>query len=405
MNRLLCLFAAASLFGDSPPPECDLRTVEIDRSAPCFQRPFWSRRTAAQCERTPELSRSSIEASSGGEVPKTGGVFCDASFLIWQSKMWGFEFAGKSTDPTNEDSPSITLQEKAFVPDFAWRPGFKVDVGYDFSFDGWGLDSRWTYYQGETTHLKKHIDLQINPTGLGVVPLWFYPFYTVLAPNEIRFFEGVMSWRHYFNSIDLEIGRLSSLSDRFTLHLFSGVKGAWMHQYCRVEYEKGSTIEAIVPGFSGTTSYTLLESAIAFKNKSYGGGPRFGFDSKWKMRWGFSLIANGAFSLLYSKGETHRDQNDLNLNTLTGELDPYHMYLKTDSHQLKPVVEAQLGLDWKALLYQRSSIGFTIAYEMQYWWAQNELRRNYSHVEPGGTFPSRGDLQMHGLTLTAGYHY
>ncbi len=399
----------------------DIRCLEMDKRGAPPQKPLWKRWPDLKCEKTDEshlFIETSPESTSASQdltaklpsgrlcpIENWGGVWCEAVFLIWQSKMWGLEFAEKSMNPADPASTSIELVEKVFVPDFAWRPGFKFDLGYDFAFDGWDLDSRWTYYRGESTHLKKHIASQISPQGLGVVPLWFYPFYTVLSPNQIRFFHGRMSWRHYFNSIDLEIGRLSALSKQLPMHLFAGLKGAWMHQYYRIEYEQGTTIDAILPGTPGTVPFSLLESTITFKNKTWGAGPRVGFDSKWKLRWGISLLANGALSLLYSKIETNRGQNDLNLNTSTSTVTPFHMHLQTSSHQLKPVVEGKLGLDWETCICRRSMIGFSIAYELQYWWAQNELRRNYSHVEPGGMFPERGDLQMHGLTATAAYHY
>jgi hypothetical protein len=319
--------------------------------------------------------------------------------------MWGLEFAGKSFIPTNATSTSVSLNERVFVPDFAWRPGYRIDLGYDFGFDGWDIDGRYTFYRGEDTSLKKHFTSQTSPSGMGVIPLWFYPFYNVLSPNQIRFADGTMSWRHYFNAIDLEIGRSSLISDRLSVHLFGGLKGAWMHQSYHVDYKNGSTIAAIVPGSSGTVSYTLLESAAFFKNETWGAGPRAGFDSKWKLRWGIGLIADASISLLFSKVETHREQNDLNLNTSSNAQEPFHLHLVTHSHQLKPVIEAKLGLDWEMCMFRQSVIGFTFAYEIQYWWAQNELRRNYSHAEPGTMFPMRGDLQMHGLTAKVGYAY
>ena len=420
----ICATSQAELISESEAPpvrqESDNIILGMDKRGAPPQKPLWERWPKSKCSKDrPPLqvngtqNNSDEQESFDGMLPSgrlcpirdPGGISCDAAVLIWQSKMWGLEFAGKSTVATNINTLNISLDEKVFVPDFAWRPGFKVDLGYDFAFDGWDLNSRWTYYRGESTHLKKHIDLQINPEGLGVVPLWFYPFYTVGSSSQIRFFDGKMSWRHYFNSIDLEIGRISALTKRMTMHLFAGLKGAWMHQYYRVEYERGTTIDAIIPGTAGTVPFALIESAAAFKNKSWGGGPRAGLDSKWKLKWGFSLIADAALSLLYSKLETHRDQNDLNINLNTGAVTPFHMHLVTNSHQLKPVAEATLGLDWETCIFKESIIGLSVAYELQYWWAQNELRRNYSHAEPGGTFPMRGDLQMHGLTATAAYHY
>lgn len=351
-----------------------------------------------------QVEQKNIETSTP-PLEEKGSPFVDLSFIIWQSKMWGFEFGAKSLEATAETTSSIVLDEKVSVPDFAWRPGFKLELGYQFAFDGWDIDSRWTWYRGETTHLKKHIDLEIEPQGQGVIPLWFYPFYTVEAPSEIRFFEAVSSWRHYFNSIDLELGRISLLSSKAKLHLFTGLKGAWLHEYYRVEYDDGSTIQAILPGTDELLSYALLKSAITFNNETWGGGPRVGFDSSWNMGLGISVIVNSAFSLLYSATKTHRDQNDLNQNTESEELVPFHLDLKTHSHQLKSVAEAQIGADWRYDFGKTSQVGLTIAYEIQYFWGQNNLRRGYSHVQPGGMFPSRGDLQMHGLTATAAYRY
>lgn len=362
----------------------------------CINHPLWDQWCAQQFPAYPH-SLQKKEASEGSP-------FFDLSFLIWQSKMWGFEFAAKSKVPTNQGTDTISLNEKVSVPDFAWRPGFKLEAGYEFAFDHWDVDGRWTWYRGEATHLKKHIDLQTNPEGMGVIPLWFYPFYTVLSPNEIRYFEATASWRHYFDSIDLELGRFSSLSKKTNIHFFAGIKGAWMHQYYRVNYENGTSIEAIVPGVSGTTSYTLLNSAISFDNKTWGGGPRVGLDSRWKLGFGTAVEINSSFSLLYSGIKTTRDQTDLNLEE-TNEQVSYHAKLNTNSHQLKPVFEAQLGADWKYDFYKTSQVGLAVLYEIQYWWGQNNLRRGYSHVLPGGMFPSKGDLQMHGLTATASYRY
>jgi hypothetical protein len=319
--------------------------------------------------------------------------------------MWGLEFVGKSDQATGAGSAAVSLQESVKVPDFSWRPGFKIDLGYDLNLDGWDMDSRWTYYKGEDTSLKKSFSSQIEPPGLGIIPLWFYPFFNVLSPNQIRFSQGAMRWRHYFNSIDLEIGRLSKVAKRLSVRLFGGVKGAWMHQFYKVDYQDGTTISAIVPGTDGTVTYDLIESAAVFKNKTWGGGLRAGMNSKWNLRWGLSLIADASLSLLYSKIETERDQNDLNFNHTSSQNELFHLHMRSDSHQLKPVAEAKLGFDWAACIYAHSTIGCRIAYELQYWWAQNELRRNYSHASPGNLFPSRGDLQMHGLTAEVSYSY
>ncbi|MDE3055215.1 MAG: hypothetical protein KGI80_00745 [Verrucomicrobiota bacterium] len=355
----------------------------------------------------PALLFCSLPSTPPATPPKPtpqGSPFVDVSFLIWQSKMWGVEFSAKSTQPTEEETLHAALKENISVPDFAWRPGAKLEVGYQFAADKWDLDARWTWYRGETTRLKKHFEEQIAPEGMGIIPLWFYPFYTVHEPSVIRFSSSTSSWRHYFDSIDLEMGRLSTFGRLSDWHFFTGLKGAWIHQYYRVEYANGSTVDALIAGGEHVV-YSLLQSTVSFDNRTWGGGPRLGFDSRWKFGWGLALEINTAFSLLYSALKTTRDQEDLNVQVDTASQVPYHLTQHTNSHGLEPVLEAQFGIDWKYDFFTTSEVGLAVLYEFQYWWGQNLLRRGYSHLLPGGTFPSRGDLQMHGLTATASYRY
>lgn len=396
-------------------------SFNMDKRGPLPQKPLWctwkqkknccleleASRLSEEMETSADPAFPPLELSPGWpcQIECSGGIYCNIAFLIWQPKMWGFEFAGKAFPPTNALPTALILDEKVFIPDFAWRPGGKLDLGYQFAPSGWDLQSRWTFYRGETTHLKKHFNSQINPPGVGIIPLWFYPFYGIASSDIIRFSEGKMSWRHYFNSFDLEIGRDSALSNRLSIRLFGGLKGAMMHQYNHIAYESGSNVIALIPGSGTPVPFSLLTSALALKNKTWGAGPRAGFESIWKLGLGFGFIADGAFSLLFSKTETRRDQNDLNLNLVNNMQTPFHMHLQTDSHQLKPVGEMKIGLNWESCVFERQTIGFSIGYEFQYWWAQNELKRNPSHVMPGGTLLMRGDLQMHGLTAEAFYAY
>ena len=156
---------------DSPvSSEGHSRTFSMDKRGAPQQKPLWRHWHKFACDdsniessglqdtRCADANAPIVKVPSGRLCPiqDPGGIFCEASALVWQSKMWGLEFAGKSNEPINAGSANVGLDEKAFVPDFAWRPGVKVEIGYDFVFDGWDLDSRWTCYRGESTHLKKH---------------------------------------------------------------------------------------------------------------------------------------------------------------------------------------------------------------------------------------------------------
>ncbi len=336
------------------------------------------------------------------------GIYVTASMLLWQSKLWGLEFAEKSYIPTNLGTASISFDEKTFVPDFAWKPGFKLDLGYELGKDGWDLNSRWTYYHGVFTDLKREFDSQIDPAGIGITPLWYYPFLRSQVgstQDPVRYSFGESDWKFNFNSIDLELGRYFFVSKSLPFRLTIGAKGAWLRQSYQVHYQNGTTLTTfgIIQASPGTESQ-LLQSRFAFGQHSWGLGPRMSFDSKWPIRWGFNLIANGGFSLLYSFFKTTTEFNNVSLQNPSGPSTVLNQNLqRTEKFELlSPVLETQLGIDWGTCFGKTNPWAFNLllAYEAQYWWSQNHVRRNYTASSPGTTFDGRGDLQMHGLTTT-----
>ena len=330
-----------------------------------------------------------------------GPAILQASFLIWQSKEWGLEFASKSYAPSDPSSSTQTFHQQLSVPDFAWSPGFKVDFGYELPYDGWDLDSRWTFYRGNCTNLKKHLDSQIVPAGLGIVPIWHYPFIDFSSTSSpLRFQNASSNWKLFFNSFDVELGREFVPMRPLIMRLHLGAKGSWTRQFYHVEYGNGTTFSGIVIT-PPADSFQYLGSHLAFSSHSWGLGPRGGLESKWRLGWGFNLIADGALSLLGSSFDLCTEWNDqlINLSTSTGVFNNLHK--RESLKELVPVLEGKIGLDWGYCFGRRPIyFGLTVAYEAQYWWSQNHAYRNFAFLAPGNMWDMRGDLQMHGLTAT-----
>lgn len=333
-----------------------------------------------------------------------GRMTVNGSFLIWQSKEWGLEFASKSLTSSDPASSLQTFKQKLFVPDFSWSPGCKVDLGYHLPHDAWDLYSRWTYYQGDFTHLKKHFESQIGPTGFGIVPLWHYPFisFSTQTSDPLRFTNASANWKLFFNSIDLDLGRAFTPLRSLIFRMHIGIKGAWLRQHYHVEYGNGTLINGIIRT-APAQSLRYNDSHMGYHSYSWGIGPRGGVESKWNLGWGFSLSGDAGLSILSSFFKQHTEYLDHLYNLTAAENLTNQLHLRDHMWLLAPVFEGTIGLNWGHCFGCRKNPvywGASIAYEVQYWWSQNHAHRNFAFQAPGNMWDMSGDLQMHGLTAT-----
>lgn len=326
-------------------------------------------------------------------LPSEAG-YITLSFLFWQAKEGQLEYAAKN-DSFAPLANVVPLDAKVFVPDFAWRPGLKICAGYNLPYDHWDLNARWTYYQGKFTNIKKVVDSGISPPDMGLIPLWSYYFFEQTATDSPRYRHASGDWNLDFNSVDLENGRSFYIERYLTMRLYTGLKGSWITQYYKVRYLFGNTITPI--------NVRLDESFISFKNDSWGLGPLFGIDTKWRLIGGWSLIANSSLSMLYSFFSLRRDQIDNTTDLATGGLNANTLELDDRFSQLKPVIHIALGTDWGTCFGKNNPVflGFTLGYELQYWWGQNQLRRFADDVSTAKNYNNNGDLMLQGLTASA----
>ncbi len=349
-------------------------------------------------EETPNYALLAPAQPCSASFKEKGAPYITASGLLWQSKLGGLEFTEKSFNPADPNNTDISFKEKIFTPDFSWNPGFKVCLGQTLPYDGWDLKTQWTYYHGNLTNLKRDFESVIQPTGIGIVPLWYSPLISSFSSNTPMVYEKARAdWTLNLNSLDLDMGRFFFISKSLLIRLATGLKGALSHQRYVVHYHNSTGILGnLGSGLSNGSELLILDSKFSYQQKTWYVGPRSSIDSKWPLSYGFSLIASGAFSLMYShyNTTTQFQENTIANSSIT-------LKRKERFHLLTPVIEAQLGFDWGICFNKKEDWGanLTIAYECQYWWSQNHARRNYSSYIPQG-IDSRGDLQMQGLTAT-----
>lgn len=325
-----------------------------------------------------------------------GSYGVSASFIFWQAKLWGLEFAGKSFLPNTPGASLQTFNQKLFVPDFAWKPGVKINLSVNLPYDGWDLLAGWTYYREECTSLKKNFDQVTVPDGIGLMPLWHYPFVQIAggnAGNPLRYKDASGNWEMHFNSFDVQLGRYFFPEWSIPMRLNMGIKGAYIRQFYHADYGNGTTILATDPATAIPTLLQFLSSRFQVTTDQWGLGPRLGLESKWNFWRGFNLIGNGAFSVLCSFFDLTTQYNGVILPSPGAVA----MTMDEDFHELTPVCEAMLGLDWGTCFCNNTFLGISIGYEWQYWWSVNHARRNYVQTLPGETFDMRGELQMQGL--------
>jgi len=226
------------------------------------------------------------------------------------------------------------------------------------------------------------------------MPLWLHPSANIFT--QLLYGRAHGSWQLNLNEVDVELGYCPFLSPDLSLRFIAGVKVVSIDQHFHAAYSDG---------FSDGAN-TLISANTSINNDSMGTGPRFGFDSKWRVGSGFSLLASIVGSLPLYHYRINRTDSDVGFNVidLTKTVDSF---FKQAFWTFRPVLEASIGLGWDMCFGCRSQYPFGInaSYEFQYLAEQNMMAML---VNPGMlplTFEPRGDLHLHGATITFHFGY
>lgn len=325
----------------------------------------------------------------GGKCfPDSYGAALEMSFLIWEGREDGLDFALKNNPrltPASNLAADVNGRLKGFH--FAWEPAFKLNFEQAFS-NSWDFDMRWTYYYSRST--ASDYATTNAATGSGLLPIWVLPQSDLASPNVFGKARGI--WHLHLNTADLELGYLPFLTDKLSLRLHAGVKGISISQQFTVLYSNGINDGSI----------TLLPSKAALRNRCLGAGPRFGCNSEWRLKKGWSILADGAASFtlcVFNLKRKDFDQSILdNGLTLNEEQSKFH----ESFYAFRPNLEGLLGIGWSSCYGCRKQFSFEFkgAYEVQYYWEQNMMRQMASEPISFSAFSMRGDLHCHGITTT-----
>lgn len=349
--------------------------------------------------KTPSCTCKQFEGQTGklySAVPCQSCTPCSAvwtggfSLLAWQAREEGLAFAFDNSPEAS--SASVNIDGKLVDIDFNWEPAFKIDLGCLFPDRSWDFSSRWTYFYTHSTHTA-HASPNADSTGL--FPLWVLPSGNT-APLQL-YGTARGSWQLHLNEIDLEMGYHPFLTPALSIRFDGGLKLLSADQRFRVDYSDGITAGGV----------HLVSAQAVLHNKALGIGPRLGFDSKWRLGKGWSLIGNLAGSLPLCSFKIHRNDYDVSERLPAGTASFVDSFFKQSVWVFRPVLEAALGFGWDACFGCRKQYAFGLQanYELQYFWEQNLMGMLVNEAIIHQVFQPRGDLQLHGATLAFTFGY
>jgi len=341
----------------------------------------------------------------------SGEFSLEVAGFYWQATEDGLEYGIQSqvtapTSATTTDNAANLVSASYETPDFKWKPGFKVGIGYNTTHDGWDLELLWTHFNGRG---KSSID-NTGDANITFVPLWsaFSPAAGGDTDGTILFAsEASTSWRLNLNMVDLELGREFWLSKMLTMRPSIGFRVAQINQRYGITYSGG---------IFGSTLLDLTDN-VEMKNHFTGGGPRVGLDTVWNFgccspcggNWGF--FGDFAFSLLYGKFKV--DQEEYTESPAPPFDTTAIMETNDNFRSVRGVLDLAVGIQWTSL-FNDSNYGMLLqlGWEFHQFFNQNQMWR-VNRIGDSSTTAhgenvfaqSRGDLSTQGVTLTAKFTF
>jgi hypothetical protein len=317
--------------------------------------------------------KGEITPNAGPCVACGMDFFLTADFIYWNVREDHLGFAMTTgTDPANP------AQGRIEQLNFKMKPGFKVGLGMLFDHDGWDVFAEYTWIRAR------------NITGSydGDLTLIDSQFWAMGIETAGSTFNSVSAnWQlHYFNVIDLEMGRNFYVSRYLKLRPHFGFKGTWQKQFYNI------SINGNVPVDGGA-----VDNIISTMNQNqfyWGFGIRAGLDAAFHFSRSFSTFGELAVSGLYGQFQNNRLNRafDNTAGTFVA-LGNNPRNIHNNFHTIKPVIEWQIGLRWEMYTCEKEfHFAVEAAWEEQYWLGQNQLITYF--VEGRG-----GDLNFQGLTV------
>lgn len=318
-------------------------------------------------------------------------VFLTGDYIYW---AWQQEImqVGTMIEPISLGSSAFlngTTDIVLQTPGYA--SGFQLGLGGNLrGMDNWNIHADYTWYKNTDslhTVASSTQNLAVSPTLIkhvnGATP-------GVLISDNITTTAELM-----YNAVDLVFERPFYLGRKLTANFIAGFQALWISEKFT---GNGSDLS-----FVGTNSLIVNRLDGSFssetKQKSWGLGPKFGFDSNWLLGSGIKIMSKASLSALYTSYITLSSSltgvvSDISLANLTiSQSDNYNT--------VNPVAEASLGLGWGSYLYNNNfHFDISASYDFKVFWNQNVV--NAVLLESSG---SPGNMSLRGLNVQVRFDF
>ena len=305
-------------------------------------------------------------------------IYFSADFLYWQAREENLAFAlSTNNNNTNGSPPS---DGKVFNPDFGWHPGVRVGLGVNLEHDDWDLFAVWT-------HLVVHDRTYLNrPEPDYLMMVLMHGGNDNLSPTR-----ATANWRMIFNTVDLTLGRPFYLGRYLVFKPHTGLRGSWIEQTMDLKYDNITNI-----------ADTYLGNSVSSTDfDTWGLGPKFALDTEWMLGGGFSILADVATAILYTRYDAVKSETNETFGLLNFQNDTFLM-VKNKTDSISPSLEGRLGFAW-GTYFDRSNwhIDLSLAYEFHHWRDQNNIGLRVADQRGDlGLHRGTGNLSLHGGTFS-----
>ena len=260
--------------------------------------------------------------------------------------------------PNEDGVPYAITEHHVKQPEMKWGGGFRLGFEYQFERDYWTVNLNWTCLPIHfTTESSGHL-----------FPIWSN------APQDPTDFvsHAKALWRLHLGIVDLSVEKPWDVSRHFTLSPNLGVRFASIRQKFYVSYSGGSLFPDDTDNFNT-------------KNKYWGVGPLLGVNANLGLKYGFNIVGQIAYSLVYGEfyiHETEREQISRDI----------HLKFLDRFYQVRSLVDLQLGLEWT---YGQTTLH--AAWEQHFYAGQNQLINFNTPLNK--LLGNQGDLAVSGITV------
>lgn len=285
------------------------------------------------------------------------------SFIYWHTSEEGLDMA--YVTPTHDATP---VPGAVSYQDFTYKPGFQVGIGFNTGYDDWAGWVEYTWLHQSETTAQTAPTLPGGAAGTWTGSDWFVAAAT--APTVSS------TWKMHLDMLDAFFSRPYYQGTQLTVAPYAGIRALWIRQAFNVN---------------------LNPYASNNKSNSWAIGPTVGTKGHWMLGCGFRFDGNAAASLLYTQYTTiaWSEVNNAANKTTAGT---------TNYGTVRPVAQLGAGLGWGTYMYcQKYYFDLSARYDFNYFWNQNVMRPFASELV--GRENDRGDLTLHGLTVTARFDF